>query len=180
MAVGDVIRLSFEELRDEETGAAVRRLSPDRGDTIAPYFTQSLVSADGETVLVASTCSGLPQVHAIHLEERTMVQASSEPGVKLHTAVMDAGERVAYFWAGRLLRRVDLATLQGEAIYEVPEGFTGGILSLDHSGRYMAFVYHEAIQVSSATGRIYSGMLEHLYRHPSSVVMRLDLQEGSA
>lgn len=180
MSVGDVIRLDFETVCDPETGASVRRLSPNQGDTIAPYFTQSLVSSDDEVVLVTSTCSGTPQVHFIHLKERVMVQASREPGVGLHQPVLDATRRIAYYWAGRLLRKVDLTTLRSEAIYEVPEGFAGGILSLDQSGRYLAFVYHERLQISTATGRIYSGMQEHLYRHPTCVVMRLDLQEGRA
>ncbi|MDH7571078.1 MAG: oligogalacturonate lyase family protein, partial [Armatimonadota bacterium] len=180
MAVGDVIELDPQVVQDPETGAHVRRLSPNQGDTIAPYFTQSLVSADGEVLLVTSTCTGTNQVHFIDLKAAKMVQASREPGVGTHQPVLDPQRRVAYYWAGRLLRRVDLNTLRSEALYEMPDGFSGGILSLDHSGRYLAFVYQERIQTSTATGRIYSDMQEHLYRHPTCVVMRMDLQEGRA
>lgn len=179
MAVGDSIKLDFKTERDPDTGASVRKLSPDGGDTLAPYFTQNMTSADGDLVLVASSVTGSWQVHFIDLRNHRMVQASRELGVSMHAPAMDANGRVAYYWAGRVLRKVDFATLRGEALYEAPEGFHGSNLSIDASGRYLAFAYMENVNLSTTTSENFrSGMVEHLYRHPTCVVVRFDLREG--
>lgn len=180
MAVGDVVLLEFETVVDPDTGATVRQLSPNEGDTHGPYFTQNMMSNDGDIVLVSSSYTGTRQVHFIDLNAQEMVQASQEFGVGGHQPVLDGERRIAYYWSGRILRKVDLSTLQSEALYEIPEGFRGGILSIDNSGRYLAFVYSERVESSTTTGKIYSGMKEHFYRRPSSVVMRFDLEENQA
>lgn len=180
MSVGTVEQLDFSVQEISETGVKVRRLSDGQGDTIAPYFTQPMISQDNRLVLVESTRTGQHQLHLIDLVDKTMTQVTSEPGVGFHRSLMDINRKVAYHWAGRLLRRVDLSTLQSEALYEIPEGFRGGILSIDHSGRYLAFVYAEALDVSTATGRIYSDMKERYYRRPSCVVIRYDVEERHA
>lgn len=178
--LGDTERLTFSTKQDPETGVAVRRLSDNQGDTITSYFTQPMVSHDSRHVLVESTRTGQHQLHLIDLQEESMVQVTSEHGVGFHRSLMDINRLVAYHWAGRLLRRVDLTTLRSEALYEIPEGFRGGILSIDHSGRYLAFVYAEQLDVSTATGRIYSDMKERYYRRPSCVIIRYDVEERRA
>jgi len=178
--LGDLEKLSFATKQDSETGVTVRRLSDGKGDTITPYFTQPMVSHDNRHVLVESTRTSQHQLHLIDLEDETMLQVTSEPDIGFHRSLMDINRMVAYHWAGRLLRRVDLTTLRSEALYEIPEGFRGGILSIDHSGRYLAFVYAEQLNVSTATGQIYSDMKEKYYRRPSCVIIRYDIEKRRA
>ncbi|MGC8971066.1 MAG: oligogalacturonate lyase family protein [bacterium] len=174
---GKTFRIGFLKEKDRDTGVVVTRLTDGVGNSIHPYFTQTLVSEDSKMLLIESTRSGRWQLFSLELNTGLMVQLTDDFNISPHRSCLDPKRLIAYYWDGRILKSVDLQTLKTEQIYVAPYGFHTGILSLSGDGRYLAFVYSENLEMSTGTGAQYSQMLEHLYRRPSSVIMRIDLEE---
>ncbi|HRU32543.1 MAG TPA: oligogalacturonate lyase family protein [bacterium] len=173
---GKSFHIEFEKQKDKDTGVIVTRLTDGMGNSIHPYFTQPLVSNDSRILLIESTRSGRWQLFSLELDTGLMVQLTDDPGIRPHSSCLDPNRLIAYYWDGKILKSVDLNTLKTDQLYFVPSGFHTGILSLTADGRYLAFVYSEDLEISTGTGAQYSEMLEHLYRRPSSVIMRIDLE----
>jgi len=168
----------LEKVTDSITGVEVTRITDNLGDTLFPYFTQSLLSADGKNLLVTSDRTGSWQLCLADLEKGEIVQLTDEPGVSTHSPCLDGSAGVAYYWSERTLKAIDLESLESEALYAIPDGFRGGILSLSADGRYLYFVYAETAEMSTQTGRIYSSMREQFFRRPACVIMRVDTTTG--
>jgi len=173
---GKTFRIEFLREKDKDTGVMVTRLTDGVGNSIHPYFTQTLVSEDSKILLIESTRSGRWQLFSLELDTGLMVQLTDDFNIFPHKSCLDPKKLIAYYWDGRILKSVDLQTLKTEEIYVAPSGFHTGILSLSGDGKYLAFVYSEDLEMSTGTGAQYSQMLEHLYRRPTSVIMRVDLK----
>jgi len=180
MAIGDLFPCEAKPRADALTGAIVERLTDDTADTWHPYFTQNLLSADGDRLLVASRRSGRNQLYDLRVDEGMLVQLTEGAAVGAHGAVRHPWEPLVYYVDGQVLHEVNVETCEGRVVYVVPGGFRAGILSLSGCGRYMAFAYSEALNLSTGTGRIYSSMTEHLYRRPTSVIVYIDLARDEA
>ena len=181
MSLGDVTKISFDTARDPDTGVEVTRLSDDQGDSIFPYFTQVVLSDDASGLLVSSSRSGKWQAYLLNLETGELLQLSDEPdGVSPHSSTMLPTRGAVAFLAGRAVRRVNLDGSDTRTLYQVPQGFTPSILAPAGDGSSVTFAYREALELSTATGRIYSTMAETLYRRPASVIMRVDAESGTA
>lgn len=180
MALGDVTELDIVRHEDPLTGRPVERLSDNRGNTCHPYFTQNLCSPDGSEVLLASDRSGTWQLFNLLTGDGTLVQLTDEAGLGTHGAARHPTEPLAYYFAGPLLKEVDLEELSTRVLYALPDGFSPAILSLSGDGSRLAFAYSERLQLSTGTGRIYSRMKERLYRRPTSVIMYVQTATGTA
>ena len=62
MAIGQEFKGNPYHYKDEYTGVEVIRLSDNVGNTVHPYFTQPLFSADGKHLLKASDRTGSRQL----------------------------------------------------------------------------------------------------------------------
>lgn len=171
--VGNIIKLDFKTYRDKYTGVEVTRLTDGVRDSIHPYFTRNSMDEDGEKLLCVSNRTGWWQLYLINLKDMTMMQLTDDANVRGGCLSYDG--RKAYYWDGRILKSVDTETFESEILYIVPENFNPVDLSISRDNRYLAFGYCEMINLSTVKGRIYSGMLEYLYRRPRSVVLRFDL-----
>lgn len=180
MGKGKVYKSQRKKIRDSETDIEVIRLNSKEGNTVRPYFTQPLFSDDGEYLLTASDRTGAWQLYNLELKSGKMIQLTEESDLSPLTACLDGNKMTAYYWQDKILKSVNLSTLETEVIYQVPEGFQPSILSLSSNGKYLDFAYSEELNLSTASGKIYSGMYETFYRHPKSVVMRVNTEEKSA
>ena len=174
MAVGDTATLEFTTCNDPATGAAVTRLTDNVGDTIFPYFTQVLFSDDGAGVLLSGNRTGDWQAYLLDLDSGRLLQLTDEPGgISCHTASILPTQNACGVIAGGTVKRVSLDGSSCETLYETPEGFRPSVLSPTSDGSSVTFCYSEALNLSTKTGKIYSDFLEHLYRRPTCVVMRV-------
>jgi oligogalacturonide lyase len=180
MSKGQIYKSEILKYRDDITGVEVTKLTDNRGNTIHPYFTQPLLSSDGKYLLTASDRTGLWQLYSLELETGKMIQLTDDSRVSPQSSCLDSNRMIAYYWNGLVLKSVDLSNLVEREIYEVPEGFHPGILSISADGEALDFVYIENLNLSTLTGKLYSGMSEMLYRRPSCVVMRVKPYEGTA
>lgn len=174
MAVGDIVTLEFPSATDKDTGVLVTRLTDNAGDSIFPYFTQSVFTDDGTGLLVSSNRTGTWQAYLLELNSKRLVQLTDEPqGISRHASTLLPSQAACAVIVGQAVKRVPLDGKPPETIYEIPEGFGGSILSPAADGSSVTFAYSEKLALSTYTGRIYSDMLEHLFRRPCSVVMRV-------
>ncbi|MCG3181033.1 MAG: Oligogalacturonate lyase [Phycisphaerae bacterium] len=180
MTVGQTWPVEAVSVEDSQTGVAIERITDDVANTYYPYFTQPIVSADANFVLLASDRAGAWQLFVRDMAGRRIVQLTDARGVRASGACMDPVRGRVYYFADRELRGVGLDGSGDRAIYACPAGYRPGILSVSSCGRYLAFAYVEDLPVSTQTGKIYSDMAERLYQRPRSVLMRVDVTDGRA
>jgi len=174
MAIGDVTRIEPTRVTDPDTGVEVTRLTDDQGDTIFPYFTQVIFGDDGDSLLLSSNRTGAWQAYLLEIGPSRLVQLTDEPGgISCHAGTMLPTRAACAAMAGQTVRRVPLDGATAETIYEIPDGFRGSILAPTSDGSSVTFAYGEKLNLSIYSGVIYSDMLEHLYRRPACVIMRV-------
>ena len=177
MAVGEAYKLEYKTLKDPYTGVEFLKLTDSRGNTVHPYFTQPLFSSNGETILLTSDRTGEWQLYKLDIPDRIITQLTDDYQVHPHAPCLDGRNMIAYYWSGRLLKSVDLETLETSVIYIIPKGYLPTVLSITPNGRYLAFAFFEEFEVSSLKGRVYHRSLEYMYRRPRSLILRVDLKK---
>jgi len=181
MPIGDVTQIDFSQATDPHTGVEVTRLTENQGDTIFPYFTQPVFTGDGGGLLLSSNRTGQWQAYLLELASGRLVQLTDEPGgISCHASAVLPTEAACAVTAGQAVKRVPFDGGPSETIYEVPDGFRPSILSPTADGSSVTFAYSEKLNLSTHTGRIYSDMLEHLYRRPACVIMRVQTDGSGA
>ncbi len=179
MLAGDTTTIEYSQAQDPHTEVEVTRLTDDGGDTIFPYFTQPVFTDDGEGLLLSSNRTGEWQAYLLHLSSRKLVQLTDEPGgISHHASTILPTQAACAFISGREVRRAPLDGGPPETLYEIPDGFRASILSPTGDGSSVTFAYVERLDLSTQTGKLYSGMLETLFRRPASVVVRV-MTDGS-
>ncbi len=173
MGKGTKHRGEISERRDPLTNVVVKKMTADRGNTIHPYFTQPLLSADGRQLLTASDRTGAWQLYLMDLGDGSLIQLTDDGEIGFQSAQLDGAGMIAWYWSGDRLKSVDCSSLRTEEHYRVPRGFQPGSLSLAGDGAAVDFCYTEKLELSTYTGKLYSDMRETFYRRPRSVLMRL-------
>jgi oligogalacturonide lyase len=179
MPKGTIIRSVMTREKDKITGIEVTRLTDNQGNTIHPYFTQPLFSDDGRFLLVTSDRTGSWQLYSLELSTGVMIQLTDEPGINPHSPCLDGKRMIAYYWSGTTLKSVNLADFHENELYRTPKGFHPGALCITADGLALDFCYSETLKLSTVTGKLYSEMSETLFRRPTSVVMRVNTQDGT-
>ncbi|WP_171628476.1 oligogalacturonate lyase family protein [Paenibacillus plantarum] len=172
---GDVYYSTITRKQDELTGVEVVQLTDNSGDTYHPYFTKTLIDCENSYVLVASNRSGSMQLYTLKFDDGQMVQITDQEGVIPFSSVLDAWHHIVYYFADRTLMRVRLDNLETEELMEIPRGFQPSDLSVDNSGKYLAFSYVEHMELCTDSGSTYSTHREKHFRRPRSVVIRFDI-----
>lgn len=130
MAKGTVQRLSFQESRDEETGARVVRLTPPGVNAFRNYFYQKAFTSDGAQLLlgasggVLASQNGWAQLWLVGLGGEARQLTDGAP-LSVQGAYLSDDDRSVYFSRGnRHHVRLDLDTLAEDVVYEAPEGWS--------------------------------------------------------
>lgn len=172
---GDIYYSTITKKKDDTTGVEMLQLTDNSGDTSHLYFTKSIIDCENRYILLNSNRTGASQLYTFRFADGQMVQITDEEQVVPFSSVLDAWNHVVYYFAGRTLKRVLLDTLEVEELMEIPAGFRPSDLSIDNSGRYLAFSYVEELEFSTQTDQIYSTHRESFFRRPLSVVIRYDI-----
>lgn len=126
MPKGSTLEFLFHEFADPDTGVRVTRLTPP--DVVCPrnYFYQKAFTRDGSQLIFGGEFDGVFNVWMLDLASRRARQLTEGKGDNYHGAYLSPDDRYLFYTkAGREHRRVDLATLEEEVIYTVPEGWRG-------------------------------------------------------
>ncbi|NUP98928.1 MAG: hypothetical protein HUU35_03620 [Armatimonadetes bacterium] len=180
MAVGEMQKLDIARAEDPLAGAQVEKLTGDEGNAWMPYFNQALFDEQGR-LIVHSDRGGDVQLYLLDVEQATMRQLTAEPGgLRRHQSTILPSRGQAAYLAGRKLNLVDLESGRSEPLFEVVEGFEPGILSPTADGSSVTFVTIEALETVIQAGLTtqYANFYEKLYRHPTSVIFRIDTTSG--
>lgn len=126
MPKGSTLEFQFHEFADPDTGVRVTRLTPPEVVCPRNYFYQKAFSRDGSQLIFGGEFDGVFNVWMLNLASRRARQLTEGKGDNYHGAYLSPDDRYLFYTkAGREHRRVDLATLEEEVIYTVPEGWRG-------------------------------------------------------
>ncbi|MBP6899346.1 MAG: hypothetical protein KBC73_04600 [Burkholderiaceae bacterium] len=123
-----VRRLPFAVSTDPDTGARVTRLTPPDITCHRNYFYQKCFSNDGSKLIFGGEFGPGTDwnYHLLDLKSGDCLQLTDQPDENTFGGFMSPDDRHLYFVrAKRALIRLDLATLQEEVVYVVPEGWVG-------------------------------------------------------
>ncbi|MEY4416066.1 MAG: hypothetical protein RIQ53_3359 [Pseudomonadota bacterium] len=128
MPKATVRALDFQVSLDPDTGARVTRLTPEDVTCHRNYFYQKCFTNDGRKLIFGGEFEpgGAWNYHLLDLDARTATQLTDQPGENTFGGFLSPDDRHLYFVrAQRQLVRLELATLQEEVVYVVPEGWVG-------------------------------------------------------
>lgn len=111
---------------DDRTGAEVVRLTSADGIHHTPYFTQSAVMADEDTVVFASDRRGGWNLFRASLTRDCITQMTTAGDVNAFSVATDPARGRVYYTAGAQVRSLDVASLNEEVLADLGEGSLGG------------------------------------------------------
>ncbi len=175
MGAGETFPAERSAFRDPETGAEVTQLTDYRGHAWHLYFTNFGWYDRDRKLLFASERANHANLFCLDMASGRITQLTDlEQKAPLHFVLtaLDPERGRAYFWQGRRLRRLDLATLALADLWEAPAGFEVAIISVTADGRHAATSIRE---VGPATEKGlqegYIGFRETFDAHPLSRVV---------
>ncbi|MCC7491992.1 MAG: hypothetical protein IT204_06605 [Fimbriimonadaceae bacterium] len=179
MSLGTVTHLTPVTAADPLTGRPVTKLTDDGVRSWYPYFTQPVLH--GQRLLVSREVAGRVQAHLLDLTSGQLVQISDLPnGVAGHNSTWLPGREVVCVCSGQQVYRIDLATFQAEVIHTVNEGYRASILSPSFDGQTVTFAVAEVLQTNTFTGFQYSDFYERLFRRPSCLIFRVEVDSAKS
>ncbi len=128
MAKHQIRQLRFDVSTDPDTGARMTRLTPPDITCHRNYFYQKCFTNDGvKLIFGAEFGPGTDwHYHLLDLKTGQALQLSDQPEENTFGGFLSPDDRHLYFVrAKRQLIRLELATLQEEVAYAVPEGWVG-------------------------------------------------------
>lgn len=123
-------KFNFVTHEDPDTGARVTRLTPPDVTCHRNYFYQKCFTNDGTKLMFGGEFGPEPSpnwnLHLLDLPTQTALQLTDGARENTFGAFMSPDDRFVYFVrSDRNLIRLELATLQEEVAYVVPEGWVG-------------------------------------------------------
>ena len=173
---------------DPETGVAVRQLTNYKGHSHHFYFTNAGWYDQGRKLLFGSDRNNRTDLFGVDLESGLMTQLTDldQPPPPAETSFLFASKNPqrdeVYFWHGRQLVALDLATLEERPLWRAPDGFLTNMTNVTADGRYLCTGLYEDLshrfQVNLLRG--YVGFRDYWAAFPRSQVMRIDTLTGEA
>jgi oligogalacturonide lyase len=128
MGKHDRRQLHFDVQQDPDTGARVTRLTPPDVTCHRNYFYQKCFTNDGNQLIFGGEFGPGTDwhYHLLDLRSGEALQLTDQPDENTFGGFLSPDDRCLYFVrAKRQLVRLELATLQEEVVYVVPEGWVG-------------------------------------------------------
>lgn len=186
MAKGDRFPAEWRTFADPHTGVEIQQLTAYKGHSHHLYFTNSGWYDGGRRLLFGSDRGNRSNLFSIDLErgEITQLTDMDQPAPPAETSFLFASTNPrraeVYFWQGRDLRALDLATLEERPLYRAPDGFLTNMTSVSADGRCVCTAVYEDLSARFAVDLLhgYVGFREYWQARPRSQIVRIDTERG--
>ncbi|WP_127956588.1 oligogalacturonate lyase family protein [Serratia microhaemolytica] len=126
MAKGSIVNLSYHYYQDPDTGAEMCRLTPPEITCHRNYFYQKCFTNNGEKLLFAAAFDQHWNYYLLELATGQALQLTEGEGDNTFGGFLSEDDHYLYYVKhGRMLLRVDLATLAEQCVYQIPEQWVG-------------------------------------------------------
>jgi oligogalacturonide lyase len=188
MAKGERFPAEWRTFTDPKTGVEVRQLTNHKGHSHHLYFTNPGWYDGGRKLLFGSDRGNRTNLFGVDLASGEITQLTDldQPPPPAETSFLFAStnpqREEVYFWHGRTLVALDLATLEERLLYEAPRGFLTNITNVTADGRYVCTGLYEDLsgRFNVDLLRGYVGFREYWEARPLSRVLRIDTESGAA
>ncbi|GAA5172141.1 oligogalacturonate lyase family protein [Viridibacterium curvum] len=180
MAKGSTRTLRSHEFRDPDTGVRITRLTPPEVVCHRTYFYQKCFTSDGRYLLFGGGFDGHWNCWLLDLVTAQATQLTEGAGDNAFGAFITPDEQaVCYVKGNSVLYRVDLATLQEDPVFLVPEGWKGaGTWVPNSAGTHLAAMLLAREDI--AAGKGWEQFHRQLARNPRCQLLSVDMQTGAA
>ena len=196
MPIGTVYPPEWQWSTDSQTGRRVQQLTA-TGSNYQLYFYNPSVTPDGRRLVFYSERSGLSNLFRLDLASGEIVQLTdSQParaeywpftppirGVGACLAALGDGGRTLYYFEGNALLGVDLDSLKGRRVLELPADRRPSILQADAAGDTLVFATWDEALFQTCSQRATPGQPfadERFLQDTTSTVVRVDTASGQA
>ncbi|MBI1789411.1 MAG: hypothetical protein HYR60_17895 [Acidobacteria bacterium] len=131
--------------KDEETGREVWQLTSSPYDSVNLYFTAQSFTRGNQGLVFMSTRARKTELYYMELKSGRFQQLTDAERGAYHACVCPGPGTVAYIDNGAIWW-LKLQTLETRKIFTIPEGYTPDLLSIDGSGKYVAFAYTRRLE----------------------------------
>ncbi|PLL60402.1 oligogalacturonate lyase, partial [Klebsiella michiganensis] len=119
---GKIIPLSFLHTQDSETGHQVIRMTPPHVICHRNYFYQKCFTQDGGKLIFGGAFEGHWNYYLLDIAGQQATQLTDGPGDNTFGGFLSADDRsLWYVKNNQQLRRVDLASLEEQVVYQVDD-----------------------------------------------------------
>lgn len=119
---GKIIPLSFLHTQDSETGHQVIRMTPPHVICHRNYFYQKCFTRDGSKLIFGGAFEGHWNYYLLDIARQQATQLTDGPGDNTFGGFLSADDRsLWYVKNNQQLRRVDLASLEEQVVYQVDD-----------------------------------------------------------
>ena len=143
MAIGDKIYNNFTKYIDEFTGVEVVRLTDPRYISHHMYFYNRMTTQDGSKLLYCTQIDGSRQLYLMDLRSGEAIQLTEGDELEDYGGMISSDDKYVFYQQSRKIWKLDLTTLEREAVYQIPEGYSGGNWGMSDDNRYLAIVETE-------------------------------------
>ncbi len=167
----------MKEFRDPQTNVRVRQLTDYRGNSHHLYFTNPGWYDNDRRLVFSSDRDNMTNLFSIELGTGEITQLTDlEPNeVAFFSACLNPRKPEVYYSYGGKLIALDLWSLRGRVIYEVPKGFVSSMANCTADGRYLCAGIYEDLsdrfKIDIARG--YVGFREISAARPLSRIERI-------
>jgi oligogalacturonide lyase len=187
MGKGDRFPAEWRTSRDRTTGVEARQLTNHRGHSHHLYFTNPGWYDGGRRLLFGSDRANRANLYGLDLETGEITQLTDHqtpppPGRSFQGASVNPKRDEAYFWRGRDLVALDLASLEERTLCEAPPGMRTGNTNVTADGEWVCTGLQEDLsdrfEIDLAHG--YVGFHELWEARPLCRVVRVGVRTGRA
>lgn len=132
----------FTEI-DPDTGAEVTRLTGVRSNHNHLYFTNNSYFDHNSKIVICGDRDGNENYYSVDLKSGEITQLTELPilpyldSYRLYEGIVDPIRNFCYFFAGKVLFRLDLMSYELKELYRLPEGFHHHVVSCAYDSDYV-------------------------------------------
>lgn len=181
MAIGDTIHNERASYVDEYTGAQIQRLTDPSATCHHMYFYAHMTTQDGSKLLYSPEVDGERQIYLMDLTTGDAVQLTEGEGVDDWGAEFTSDEHHVLYHQGQTIYRLDLETMEREAIHTTPEGWHGRDIGVSRDTPALTLVEIDQSTLPSAIGgKGWDFFKQNCLAKPRCRIVYVDLETGES
>lgn len=175
---GKIIPLNFRTGKDGETGRDVIRMTPPHIICHRNYFYQKCFTRDGSKLIFGGAFEGHWNYYLLDIARQEAQQLTDGAGDNTFGGFLSGDDRTLWYVKNnRQLRRVDLATLEEQVVYEVDEDWVAyGTWVANSTCTQLVGIEIKKSDWHPLTD--WSKFREFYFTHPECRLINIDLQHG--